>query len=547
MNGEKVSVEGAVTEGAGWNAPFSSTNIVNEDDPSALVMNRELANKNALRNLGGDFFASIVGAVAGFGGGVAAFRACNAIQGLAGTVSFIADVASLFTYGISKVVKDTIKGAIEGSAIAGAMITISLIVEAITPTLAHWFVSQLGSLFLGKTGGFALLSGAQNIMNSNLQMSTGRYAGRENAIELFALTKDVEREWAAYERATKNPFDVTSKYTFLGSIYNAVLPIANMSGNTITSMVSSVASLTNDSVVALVSPSVSAASETNKFAASLSSEGNCGYLESVGVTGDFACNKYAGAYVEEIDTASPDDIYVNMQNYGSFDGEDSDGNPKINVNSDYAKYIVACVSSDTQPGTMNGAVQGFLTGIGKGIHDKSVVASGLVNFGRNFIPFEGALDAVEAGEEETNIMWNSGLACTGNTDDAAFNEKIKNFSMYNLDQRVLYNMGVIENNSTVAFLEDYYKENPLDYSFEGRIARISGMSKEEVEETLALIEYYNFVANYDSAARYAFGVPVVEEPHEVLFDNDNVVAENTYIILLNEISFADVRNRNFVV
>ena len=427
------------------------------------------------------------------------------------------------------------------------MITISLIVEAITPTLAHWFVSQLGSIFLGKTGGFALLSGAQNIMNSNLQMSTGRYAGRENAIELFALTKDVEREWAAYERATKNPFDVTSKYTFLGSIYNAVLPIANMSGNTITSMVSSVASLTNDSVVALVSPSVSAASETNKFAASLSSEGNCGYLESVGVTGDFACNKYAGAYVEEIDTASPDDIYVNMQNYGSFDGEDSDGNPKINVNSDYAKYIVACVSSDTQPGTMNGAVQGFLTGIGKGIHDKSVVASGLVNFGRNFIPFEGALDAVEAGEEETNIMWNSGLACTGNTDDAAFNEKIKNFSMYNLDQRVLYNMGVIENNSTVAFLEDYYKENPLDYSFEGRIARISGMSKEEVEETLALIEYYNFVANYDSAARYAFGVPVVEEPHEVLFDNDNVVAENTYIILLNEISFADVRNRNFVV
>ena len=61
---------------------------------------------------------------------------------------------------------------------------------------------------------------------------------------------------------------------------------------------------------------------------------------------------------------------------------------------------------------------------------------------------------------------------------------------------------------------------------------------------MALIEYYNFVANYDSAARYAFGVPVVEEPHEVLFDNDNVVAENTYIILLNEISFADVRNRN---
>ena len=30
--------------------------------------------------------------------------------------------------------------------------------------------------------------------------------------------------------------------------------------------------------------------------------------------------------------------------------------------------------------------------------------------------------------------------------------------MYNLDQRVLSNMGIIENNSTVSFLEDYYED-----------------------------------------------------------------------------------------
>ena len=550
VDGNEVEVEGSVTEGAGWNAPFAQTNIVDENDPSSLFVNRELANKNALRVAIKDSsilssipgLASVVGAVASFGASITAFRACNALQGIAGTVSFIADVVALFTFGISKVVKDAIKAGIEGAALAGAMIIITSVVSAITPTVAHWFAGSLTSAFLGKTGGFSLLSGSQNIMNSNLQMSTGRYADNKNAVEVFALTKDVEREWAAYERATKSPFDITSKYTFLGALYNSVLPIINMSGGKTVSTVSSVADLVRTSAVSLVSPSVSAANETENYAVSLASEGNCSYLSAVGVAGDFACNKYSGAYVNEIETVAPETIYEKMVSYDSFDGEDEVGNPKVNVKSDYAKYIVACVSSDTQPGTMNAAVQGFLTGIEKDLYGDSLVASGMVNFGRNFIPFEGFLDAVEAGEEEMNVKWNSGLACTGNTDDASFNEKIKNFSMYNLDQRVLYNMGVIETNSTVSFLEDYYEKNPLDYSYEGQIARVSGLTKEEVNDTLGLIEYYNFIAQYDASERYAFGAPVMEESHKLLFDNENAVAEN-YYVLTNDILYADIRNR----
>ena len=119
--------------------------------------------------------------------------------------------------------------------------------------------------------------------------------------------------------------------------------------------------------------------------------------------------------------------------------------------------------------------------------------------------------------------------------------------MYNLDQRVLYDMGIIENNSTVSFLEEYYKENPLDDSFEGRIARFSGMTKEEVSDTLALIEYYNFVENYDPSERYAFGEPKMEENRELRFDNENSVADNTWGILLDQVSYADVRNRSFAV
>ena len=108
-------------------------------------------------------------------------------------------------------------------------------------------------------------------------------------------------------------------------------------------------------------------------------------------------------------------------------------------------------------------------------------------------------------------------------------------------------MGLIEESAVTAFLDEYYEQNPLDNSYEGILARYSGMTKEDVVAILDIVDYGNYIANYNSATRYAFGAPVVEESHEILFDNDNVVAENVYIILLNEISFADVRNRNFVV
>ena len=542
IDGEEVSVEGSVTEGNGWNQVFSSTNLIDENDPSALLVNREYTNKSALRAaIGNNAFSDVLGAIGDFGASVEAFRACNGIQLVTGVISFVSDVFALFTFGASKFVKDFIKGAIDGAKLAAAMGVIGVVVSLITPTVARWFASLLGDAFLGKTGGYALLSGAQNIMNSNLQMSTGRYADNENAIEVFALTRDVEEEWAEYERNTRSPFDVTSKYTFFGSIYNSILPILNKSGGMIMSTASSVASLMGSSILALMGTSVSAAGETTAFANSLASEGNCGYLNSVGVAGDFACNKYAGAYVGEIETEDPEVIYSRMASYGSFEGEDVDGNPKVKLDSDYAKYIIACVSSDTQPGTMSGTVQGFLTGIGSDINNASAAAGGLVNFGRNFIPGEGLLDAFESLEDFNNAKWNSGRACTGNTGDRDFDQMVKDFSMYNLDQRALYLMGVTESNSTVGFLEEYYKENPLDYTFEGQIARVSGMTKEEVEDTLALIDYYNYIAQYDASERYAFGAPVVEKDNTIMFDNENVMASE--YVLVYDIAYADVRNR----
>ena len=107
-------------------------------------------------------------------------------------------------------------------------------------------------------------------------------------------------------------------------------------------------------------------------------------------------------------------------------------------------------------------------------------------------------------------------------------------------------MGIIDKSAIAVYLEDYYEKNPLDNSYEGMLARYSGLSKETVEETLDLIAYYQYINEYDASERYAFeGVSGNEEPEKVLLDNEIVMDGMT--IALEGVVYADVRNRNFVV
>ena len=66
-------------------------------------------------------------------------------------------------------------------------------------------------------------------------------------------------------------------------------------------------------------------------------------------------------------------------------------------------------------------------------------------------------------------------------------------------QRLLENMGLIEKSSVTAYLEEYYEKHPLDNSYEGVLARRSGLTKENVIVLLNYAENLVFLANYNSA------------------------------------------------
>ena len=63
-------------------------------------------------------------------------------------------------------------------------------------------------------------------------------------------------------------------------------------------------------------------------------------------------------------------------------------------------------------------------------------------------------------------------------------------------------MGLIEKSSVTAFLEDYYEKHPLDNSFEGVLARKSGLTKEKVIATIDTINYLTFIVDYEPDGYY---------------------------------------------
>ena len=58
---------------------------------------------------------------------------------------------------------------------------------------------------------------------------------------------------------------------------------------------------------------------------------------------------------------------------------------------------------------------------------------------------------------------------------------------------------LLEKSSVTAYLEEYYEKHPLDNSYEGVLARRSGLTKENVIALLNYAEDLVFLANYNSA------------------------------------------------
>lgn len=484
------------------------------------------------------------------------------------------------------------------------MTTIAAAIYAVTtvlvPVMAKLLTRDLITDLAGEDLGNALVSGANMYMGNNHRYNGGSLGGKEEYIQFAMAQQEVIAEDARYERMNKNPFDASSQYTFLGTILRQAMNYVGK--GSVMSVITSTNNVLSSSIASIM-PTASAIDASNNLIDNY--DEICPYLASIGAVGDAFCNPYAitdistlgvdpsevieqikGDLIIENTDGSNDGCDKNTDDYSDCVSKDlsASGGIRIKGNSQLAKYIRYCNQRSSSFGIMDTNISNDVakfSDVRTNLSGVDAVANGTIGA----IPIYGDLvDVVQNGQKLANIGYVKGTSCVagndlkeGETFDATGNylnddkedyisgnegvegyddngvtgiatpswDKAKYYQRFIEDQSLMESMGIIEKSAVTAYIEEYQEDYPLDNSYEGVLARYSGVSKEDVVAFLEDLEYYTYLANYNPSERYAFGQEIRPAgAGELKFDNDQKVA---YVILLNTIEFADVRNRSFVV
>lgn len=520
----------------------------NANDPSVNSFNFSKNVNRIARGIGAGVggvkncaVAKIGAAAIGAAGGVSQiFKVAACIGGIAaGGIGAAAGCGAL----AADFVASAGRAVLIGTLISGIIATV---LPWATKTLTRDLITKLAGQDLGNAimmGGNAYMGGvARN--NGGTPMTTDSYTQ-------FALARqEVIAEDAELERSRRSPFDITSQYTFLGSIARSLMswPLSKSVLGTVSAATSTVQS----SLVALT-PAASAASITESLPSQEEYEETCPYLASIGAVGDEFCMPYVA---DDISTNDEDPDVVASKIAENFEEDSLDTDEiKIKADSDLAKYITFCSNRFSSFGIADQNIINSLSSWGN-LNSDSTFVNTTVNSAIGSVPLVGdIIDFVDNKSVLDNIGYVDGSACVaGNSPedtgtelgskDPDWNTTAKYYQRFIEDQSLLESMGVIEESAVARYLDEYYENHPLDNSYEGILARYSGLTKENVIAMLDVFEYYDYIANYDPSERYAFGQDEVRPEQTLLFDNENVVAQ---YILPNKISYTDVRNRVFVV
>lgn len=388
------------------------------------------------------------------------------------------------------------KALIKGALTAFFYATIPVVAQKVANSL----IADAATEWFGEDLGNAIVAGAGKYLGGN-GTSGGQSPGSKDKVLGYLHERDeVIAEEAEYQRAIRSPFDASSQHTFLGSLIYSMMPLA-YSNSSVASIIKGASELASSSFVAMM-PTANAIDENSL----INSTGDCILLESVGVVGDAFCNAYI---ITDMSTMATSPKIVDDKVHAMGDNFEPDGS--IKKGSNLAKYITYCGQRTSQYGVKDAKIAELSTGSGADF--QSFI---------NYVPVLGELASISAGlKEAANMAWTTGEACVASETNSMWGEN-QWYQRYAENERLLENINPGYTSTVAAFMRDHYKENPVDDSFEGQIARFSGMDKEKVVDTLALIEYYNFLANYDPGERYAFGGGVtIKDDKAILFTDEN--------------------------
>jgi hypothetical protein len=171
-------------------------------------------------------------------------------------------------------------------------------VNSVNKTIDSSLIKNSFSDINGINAGEMLVEGAVNV-GKELAKASGATPGSDDAVKNYArLTSKILAMDAEVDRMNRNPFDITSKNTFLGSIvYNFAI---HLKPTSFISQVSSFSNTISSSILSLL-PTTYADDETTRY---LGSFGECKTINSIGAVGSATCSEIA-----TFDTSTLEGIY----------------------------------------------------------------------------------------------------------------------------------------------------------------------------------------------------------------------------------------------
>ena len=392
----------------------------------------------------------------------------------------------------------------------------------VTDALSFTYSEKPSKLLTSRVGAHWLSEGGSDYFSRIAQSILGYAPSDATAIQAYNRYIDERRAIAAAaERATKSPFDISSRNTFLGSIVYGISStiLANhhsfSGGISTTSVFGAVSSLADYSSKGFLNTVLADGPGTDY--GDIMGKG-CPTVNSIGVDGFLSCVPHG--------TVSPDYMDYTKEQWDSVLSED-----------DKKMYELLYKDRKSTVGVKDAEIceryKSEFSSTGE-----SIVQS-ISDF---FSKMAGLYESCSGVDDSVSLA--GGFA---NSEANSENrEKIKLLSAYSLFDRVNSYMNDAKSEMS-RIKEEYYANHPLDQSPAGRLARISGLTKTEAEIALNYADYLTMIANYQPSTRYAFGKSSVLIPKTVEFVEDNEVKSSTYLAWFSKIEYSDVRNRSLVV
>lgn len=520
----------------GMDALFNNTPI-DGNSASAQAVNTESTLSNIANTQEEGTIMALFADIVGSGNKILkAYEVCNYLQGGLAIASAIVTVLSVIPIigqgiaAISLTVKGVVKAAVKAAISAAAPIIARKVIEY----AGNLLIKDLATEWLGPDLGNALVSSGNNLLSANHQIGGGSPGSAAKVGAFKHSQQEVIAKEAEYERATRSPLDISSGHTFLGSMAYSLVPMANSTG--VGTTIKSISSVMTNSMTKLL-PTASAVAETNMV--NLAKEGDCPNLEVIGIQGDVYCNPVYMTDNETIsDEYTPGQIIAIEKEWG-YITEDS-GKITIKDETNLSRYITYCGQRTSSWGIADANIASSInnanSGVGKTILSYIPIASDIVS-------------VIDAANKQENLPWTTGSACVASESNEYWCEN-KIHQRFIEDQRLRGDEDSTANNAVTAYIKDYYNEHPLDESFEGILARYSGMTKEDVISTLDLIEGYDYIANYKPLERTESVAMAggINEDETIYFEN---TAEDPGVTIIatepKYIAYTTLRNRAVLV